>query len=203
VGIAPAIASAAGTPVYRDPPSYKGVKTAPKTKAAPAPKPPPPVALSDAGSFPDVLVDEAGTAHVVWNEDRGDAADVVVYCRVKRGATGCDTRAELNWEKPYGTGDGPQYNSGGPPKIVRVGGQLVVFSHRYPTVSDKPDGGSSSTVVAWTSADGGTTWTPTPAIVGKWNLTQMAVIGSEDDPTILNVGVDPLCGAPGPLRARP
>jgi hypothetical protein len=194
----PAVAAAARTPVYRDPPSYKGVKTAPKTKAAPLPKPPPPVGLSDAGTYPDVLVDEAGTGHVVWNENRGDAADVVVYCRIKRAATGCDTRAELNWDKSYGAGDGPQYNSGGPPKIVRVGGQLVVFSHRYPTGAEKPDGGSSSTVIAWTSPDGGTSWTPTPAIVGKWNLTQMTVIGSEDDPTILNVGVDPLCGAPGP-----
>ncbi|MEI5710460.1 hypothetical protein WB401_46250, partial [Streptomyces brasiliscabiei] len=83
-----------------------------------------------------------------------------VYCRIKRGASSCDTRSELTWDKPYGPGDGPQYNDGGPPQIVQVGGQLVVFSHRYPTVADKPGGASSSTVVAWTSPDGGSSWTP-------------------------------------------
>ncbi len=191
-------AAAASGPVYRDPASYQGIRKAPPTRAAPAPKPPAPFALSQAGTFPDVLVDEAGTAHVVWNENRGDAADVVVYCRVKRGATGCDTRAELSWAKLFGIGDGPQFDLGGPPKVVQVGGQLVVFSHRYPTIADKPDGASSSTVIAWASGDGGTTWAPQPAIVGKWNLGQMVVIGPEDDPTIINIGVDPLCGADGP-----
>ncbi|MHB8660193.1 MAG: hypothetical protein ACYC91_20100 [Solirubrobacteraceae bacterium] len=145
-----------------------------------------------------MLIDAAGTAHIVWNENRGDAADVVVYCRIKRGASGCDSRTELAWDKSYGVGDGPQFNSGGPPKIVQVGGQLVVFSHRYPTVGVKPDGASSSTVISWTSGDGGTNWSPVPAVVGKWNLGQVQVIGPGDDPTILNIGVDPLCGAPGP-----
>ena len=35
-------------------------------------------------------------------------------------------------------------------------------------------------------------------IVGKWNPGQMQVMGPEDDPTILNVGIDPLCSASGP-----
>jgi hypothetical protein len=132
------------------------------------------------------------------NENRGDAADVVVYCRIKRGASACDSRTDLAWDKPYGPGDDPRYNSGGPPKIVQVGGQLVVLSHRYPTIGDKPDGASSSTVVSWTSGDGGSSWSPQPTVIGKWNLGQMQVIGPADNPTILNVGVDPLCDAPGP-----
>ncbi len=193
-------AFAARVPVYRDPATYRGISKAPPTRAAPVAKAPPPVTLSRAGTFPDVLVDPAGTAHVVWNENRGDAADVVVYCRIKRGTSGCDARTELSWAKSYGAGDGPQFDVGGPPKVVQVGGQLVVLSHRYPTISEKPDGAGSSTVIAWASGDGGTTWAPQPAIVGKWNLGQTAVIGPADDPTILNVGVDPLCtvSAPGP-----
>lgn len=190
-------AVAAGPVVYRDPPSYEGVKTAPKTQAPPAPQPPPPVTLSAAGTFPDVLVDEAGTAHIVWNEDRGDAADVVVYCRMLRGASGCDARSELRSEIPDSDPDA-RYDSGGNPKIVRLGDQLIVFSKRYPVVRDKPDGASSHTVLAWTSGDGGTQFTATPTIVGKRNLGQMVVVGGPADPLILNLGVDPFCGAPGP-----
>jgi len=186
-------AVAATKNVYRDPPSYKGVSTAPKTVAAPAPKAPPPLSLSSAGSFPDVIVDEAGTAHVVWNEDRGDLADVVVYCRILRGASACDTRTELRSEIPDSS-ESARFDSGGPPKIVRLGDQLIVFSKRYPVVRDKPDGASSHTVIAWTSGDGGSIWTTTPTTVGKRNLGHMVVIGSEDDPTILNLGIDPFCG---------
>ncbi len=198
-GVAPARAR---QPVYRDPPSYQGISRAPRTSAPPAPTPSAPVVLSQAGTFPDVYVDEAGTAHVVWNEDRGDGADVVMYCRIKRRARGCDGGQphELTWTKDYGPGDGPQYNSGGPPKIVRVGDLLAVFSHRYPTIGVKPDGASSSTVVVWTSGDGGTSWTPNATAAGKWNLGQMAVLAG-DNPTILNFGVDPLCDAPGPAAA--
>jgi hypothetical protein len=191
----PPAASAASRPVYRDPPSYHGIKRAPSTAT---PAPPNTVALSGTGAFPDALVDEAGTAHIVWNEGRGDDADATMYCRLKRGEDRCDTTATLTWDKSYGSGDGPQFNTDNSgPKIVRVGDQLVALSLRYPTVGAKPDGASSGTLVAWTSNDGGTTWSQ-PAIVGKRNLGQLVVIGPPDDPTILNLGVDPLCDAPGP-----
>ena len=183
-------------PVYRDPPSYRGITKAPPTRPAPRV---PPVTLSATGeaTFPDVLVDEAGTAHIVWNEGRGEDSDAAVYCRLKRGATDCDTRATLTWDKSYGTGDGPQFNiDNSGPKIARVGDQIVVLSKRYPTVADKPDGASSHTVVAWVSNDGGTTWpnASNPATVGKRNLGQLAVLGPPDDPTILNIAHDPFCG---------
>jgi hypothetical protein len=190
-------AGAAGRPVYRDPPSYSGVKKAPPTQPSPVPKAPPPVTLSGAGSFPDVLVDEAGTGHVVWNEDRGDLADVVVYCRLPRGATTCDARSELHSEIAD-SDPNARYDSGGNPKIVRLGDQLLVFSKRYPVVREKPDGASSSTVIAWSSGDGGGLWTTTPKVVGKRNISQMVVLGSAEDPTILSLGVDPFCAAPGP-----
>ncbi len=183
-------AAGASTPTYRDPPSYKGVEKAPKTKSPSFPT----TTLSSAGTFPDVLVDEAGTAHIVWNEGRGNNADVAVYCRLKRGATTCDKRKELRWDKTYGVGDGPQYNTDdGGPRIVRIGNQLLVLSKRYPTIGDKPDGASSSTVVGWVSNDGGTSWSDA-RVLGKRDLGQLAVAGSADNPKVVNLGYDPFCG---------
>ncbi len=191
LALAPAAASA-GKPVYRDPLNYHGIKKAPKTDPPPLP---PETVLSDTGQNPDVLVDEAGTAHIVWNEDRGDDADAEIYCRLPRGATACETTTTLTWDKTYEAGDGPQYNTDQDgPRIVRVGDQLVVLSYRYPTNSDKPDGGSSETEIAWSSSDGGSTWSQA-LIVGKLSLGQVAVLGAEGQtPSIVNLGNDPFCG---------
>ena len=187
------LATAAGAdaaPTYRDPPAYEGVEKAPKTEPPSFPT----TSLSGAGTFPDVLVDEAGTGHIVWNEGRGDAADVAVYCRLKRGATSCDKRHELTWDKTYGAGDGPQFNiDDGGPRIVRIGDQLLVLSKRYPTIGEKPDGASSSTVVGWVSNDGGTSWSAAQ-VLGKRNLGQLAVAGPADNPVIVDLGHDPFCG---------
>ena len=49
-------------------PGYVGVCKAPKT--APAP-PRPPVALGVNAREPETVVDAAGTAHIVWNQDGG------------------------------------------------------------------------------------------------------------------------------------
>ncbi len=186
--LAPPVSAA---PRYNQPPNYRGPKKTPATQPQQLP---PQVALSETGVFPDVLVDEAGTAHIVWNEGRGDQDDAATYCRLKRGATECDSRAELTWSKSYGAGDGPQFNTDNEgPRIVRIGTQLAVFSKRYPTIGDKPDGASSHTVLVWTSNDGGTTWTKDPAIVGKRNLGAMSVFGPLDDPTVLNLAHDPFC----------
>ena len=201
LALAPA-ADAARRPQYNDPPSYQGPRRAPATRPAPEPANGPTVTLSGLGRYPDLLVDEAGTAHIAWTENRGDdAPDVARYCRLKRGATACDTEATLQWEKSYDTGDFPGANQdNGGPRIVRVGEQLVIFSKRYPTIGEKPDGASSSTTLAWTSEDGGTSWRG-PAIVGKRDLGNLVVVGPAEDPTILNFGFDPLCEAPGPSNA--
>lgn len=176
--------------VYRDPPGYKGIKKPPRTKPAKGVS----ATLTTTGTFPDALVDEAGTAHIVWNEGRGDDADATMYCRLKRGATSCDATATLTWNKGYGVGDGPQFNTDNEgPRIVRVGDQLVVLSRRYPTIGNKPDGASSSTVVGWVSNDGGSTWS-NATVLGKRSLGQLAVVGPDDDPTIVNLAHDPFCG---------
>ena len=192
-------AEAQRRPVYRDPPSYRGLQRVPATAPEQQPPLPPSGLLTETGQHPDVLVDEAGTAHVTWRESRGDLDDAAIYCRVKRGSAACEHQVELTWQKPYGAGDGPQFNNDyDGPKIVRVGEQLVIFSKRYPTVSDKPDGGSSNTVIAWTSSDGGNVWSGNAEIVGKRNFDQLAVMGPGDDPTILATAYDPFCEAPGP-----
>ena len=183
-------AGVADVPVYRDPPSYRGWKKAPRTREIKGPK----VQLSTTGAHPDVTVDAAGTGHVVWNEGRGDDADATMYCRLERAASSCDVVRTLLWNKTYDAGDGPQYNTDDlGPRIVQVGEQLLALSHRYPTMGVKPDGASSSTTVGWVSNDGGTTWSDA-AILGKRNLGQLSVVGPDDDPMIGNLAHDPFCG---------
>jgi hypothetical protein len=50
------------------------------------------------GEFPDMAVDAAGTAHVVWNQDSGSSGttDPIHYCRVPRGATACSAETVLS-----------------------------------------------------------------------------------------------------------
>lgn len=183
-------ATAADVPVYRDPPGYEGWKKAPRTREVKGPR----VRLSTTGTHPEVTVDAAGTGHIVWNEGRGDEADATMYCRLERAASSCDVTRTLLWAKSYGPGDGPQFNTDDlGPRIVQVGEQLLVLSHRYPTMGDKPDGASSSTTVGWVSNDGGTTWSDA-AILGKRNLGQLSVVGPDDDPLIANLAYDPFCG---------
>jgi hypothetical protein len=141
-------------------PGYKGLKKVPRTSAAPLP---PSISLG-AGTHPDVWVDEAGTSHIVWNEEGpADGSDVVHYCRIPRGAKACDN--------PSGTPFGPineaySHDVTGGPKILQIGDGLVVLQHRYPALVTQPDGEQrSNTLYEWVSSDGGTTWTG-PAITG-------------------------------------
>lgn len=188
--LATAGTAAAATPAYRDPPTYRGPRVAPPVVE----RTPPAIPLSQDGTFPSVLVDDAGTAHIVWNEGRGDQDDAAMYCRIKRGGNACEGGAiALTWQKEYGAGDSPSANIDNfGPKIVRLGDQLVVLSKRYPTIGEKPDGASSSTVVAWTSADGGRRWTDA-RVVGRWNIESTLVAGEAGDPTLLTLGHEPFC----------
>ena len=176
-------AARAKLPVYRTP-GYKGSTKVPRTRPAPLPRP---VQLTSSGRYPDVLVDDAGTAHIVWTEDNGAQADTVHYCRLKRAATTCDARAELVANKPYGPGDDPEFNvSQNGARILRIGQQLVIIDFRYPTTYPKPDGSDPSrTVLMWVSYDGGQSFSG-PAIVGNQEISGGAVVfGPENDPTIV------------------
>ena len=57
-------AQAAAAPVLRSP----GLRGVAKKIAVRPPTAPPPLELSANGTRPDLLVDAAGTAHIVWNE---------------------------------------------------------------------------------------------------------------------------------------
>jgi hypothetical protein len=49
-----------------------------------------------AGGVPDIAVDSAGTAHVAWHDSsRPVGQDVVLYCRIPRGARACSNTQTL------------------------------------------------------------------------------------------------------------
>lgn len=122
-------------------------------------------------------MDAAGTAHIVWNQDGGETGgDQLRYCRLKRGATGCDKTAALIPQQP-GTYNSPAFNDDiAGPRVVAIGDDLVFLSHRYPNVVAKPDGTQTDrTTYAWISDDGGNTITG-PAIVGDGEPSGGAVV---------------------------
>ena len=126
-------------PLYRTP-GYKGTCRSPKTRPQ---DPLPPVALGENGRDPQVLVDAAGTAHIVWNQDGGEAGpDLLRYCRLKRGSKSCDNppqTASLFPAQP-GVGNSPQFNEDlGGPRVVAVGDDLVFVSHRCRNVIGEPE----------------------------------------------------------------
>jgi hypothetical protein len=189
------VASAADAqrrPTYRSP-AFKGKAVAPKVNPAP---PPAPVTLSEDGLHPDALVDEAGTAHIVWAQGRGDEADAAIYCRLKRGATACDASHVLLPQKTYGPYDSPAYDiDNGGPEILRVGEQLVVLSYRYPTGFDRPDGAGSGGVIQWVSDDGGNTWTG-GVLAARWDMNGNSVVFEKDGaPRIATIAHTGPCGA--------
>ena len=63
------------------------------------------------GKFPDVLVDDAGTSHIVWITSDGVNADAIHYCRLPRAATACARSAVLVPQKAYADGDSPAFNT--------------------------------------------------------------------------------------------
>lgn len=157
-------------------PGYDGSRRVPRTRA---PAPPAPISIG-VGEKPDVHVDPAGTSHIVWNEDRiGEAPDITHYCRLKRGATACDNPnpTPMPIDIPYASDDAG-------PKILQIGTQLVVLSHRYPPVIRHPDGEDRDrTTYAWTSVDGGTTWTG-PGMVGTIIPSGDVALGGGANPRI-------------------
>jgi hypothetical protein len=179
----PGVASAAGSAAYSSP-GYRGIRQPVATRPGAMPTP---ISLSPLGKFPDVLVDGAGTSHIVWITSDGVNADAIHYCRLPRGATACDVSSTLLPQKVYGDGDSPAFNtSSNGARIVQVGQQIVILDYRYPTNYAKPDGSSSSnTVLEWVSEDGGTTFTG-PGIVGDQPIGGGVVeFGPDNDPQIL------------------
>lgn len=146
---------------------------------------PPAITVSNDGERPNVLVDQVGTAHVVWNQDTGTGnADILHYCRIPRGARACTS--EQTFVPPETPASGNKDDNG--PRIVQTSAdQIVVLTHRYPSVvvseeatgrpnqrcyeenPDKPDacfGSSDNSTWAYVTNDGGQTFQP-PRLLGR------------------------------------
>lgn len=164
-------------------PGYRGITRAPPLLPQ---EPLSPITISGAGVAPNVLVDAAGTAHIVWNEGRGADQDVLRYCRLKRGARECDAGHSLI--PPLDTSDGansPQSNADfDGPRVVALGDELGLLTRRAFRTTG-PDGETvHSPMYLFLSQDGGTTFNP-PAMVGTGPLSgEPGVFGAPDAPRI-------------------
>jgi hypothetical protein len=130
------------------------------------------------GFRPQVLVDEAGVAHITYSgpaAEHGPAGGHTYtagwdnYCRLTRGARSCGdhTRfdAPITYPKPDETGpffeNSPGLNQdigeGSLPLVT--GNQLAIFAHRPGNVVEVPGGTSDDVNFLWTSDDGGKKFT--------------------------------------------
>ncbi|MCB0873695.1 MAG: hypothetical protein KDC36_09990 [Thermoleophilia bacterium] len=177
-----ALSATAATPVLSgDGAAGKAAKRI-TTRAATAPSP---TVLSGNGRNPDVLVDAAGTAHIVWTEPVEGGPDVTVYCRLPRAAKACEVTQRL---VPPGADEYSKDSEG--PQVAALNDQVVVLSHRYPQQIPKATGDpadADDTLYMWTSDDGGRTFTD-PGIVGIATLGGNAVTFGADANN-LSVGV--------------
>ncbi|MEA2470763.1 MAG: hypothetical protein QOE38_1762 [Thermoleophilaceae bacterium] len=150
-------ASASASHIYRSP-GYHGTVKLPHTIPPAIPTPIP----IGTGEKPQVLVDAAGTAHIIWNEGRGNDADAIHYCRIKRGERACDVSQLLVPDGPTSSSADPRYNSEfGTPRIFAVGEQVAVVTNRYPNPFIAPDGSSPGrSTFLFVSNDGGEHFDP-------------------------------------------
>jgi hypothetical protein len=196
----PAIAAAAAVVLL-------GVAAAPASALTGLPRLPKPITVSSNGEKPNVLVDQIGTAHVVWNESKPlGAPDVMHYCRIPRGARACTGEQTFVPPEPD-----PGYNKDNPgPRIVQTSpDEIVLLTHRYPpvVVSNDPEGtpnphcyeqnpqnlercfgSSNNSTWAYVSDDGGDSFAP-PKLLGTGRLSgpPIALTAGFDAPRIAMV----------------
>jgi hypothetical protein len=130
------------------------------------------------GFRPQVLVDEAGVAHITYAspaEEHGPAGEHTYtagwdnYCRLSRGAGSCvdHTRfdAPITYPKPDETGPFFENSPGANQDIgegaipLATGNQLALLAHRPGNVVEVPAGTSEDVNFLWTSDDGGKQFT--------------------------------------------
>ncbi|HEY5143637.1 MAG TPA: hypothetical protein VII98_09060 [Solirubrobacteraceae bacterium] len=180
-------AAAKRVPSYHSP-GYKGTTKLPNV----APAPIAPITLGAGGKLPSVLVDAAGTGHVLFAQDGGDSPDQVAYCRLARGQKACASTSALAPNAPAGGASGAfegnfpggNHDTDGPIPIVQ-GNQLYLVDRRFPDAFTQPDGKTGeSNVFLWASQDGGQTFSG-PAIIGDNQMGGGAIAyGGEDNPSI-------------------
>ena len=183
---AAAAGAATSTPGAYFSPGYKGTKSF----AAVAP-----VALASVtlgtGKYPNLLVDAAGSAHVVYDTDGASMTqDKINACTLQRGQTACgQSTGGIFPQEPEGASEAGNFPAGnaddsGPIPLVS-GNQLYVVDRRYPDIFTTPAGqGSDTNVFLWSSTDGGATLTG-PGEIGTNDLSGGAIVyGSAAQPAI-------------------
>lgn len=89
-----------------------------------------PFTVTTNGATPDIVVDEEGSAHIVWNEIAPQgSADVLHYCKVLRRGSSCAI------DKTFVPPDGEAHfnrDFGRPRVVVPSPDEVMVFTPRYP-----------------------------------------------------------------------
>ena len=96
-----------------------------------------------------LLVDEAGTAHIVFAQDGGiDAADTLSFCNLQRGLKTCASSGQgPNATAPEASagglfaGNAPGLNDDNDgPVPLAIGNQLFIVDRRFPDFFNTPSG---------------------------------------------------------------
>jgi hypothetical protein len=132
------------------------------------------------GFRPQVLVDEAGVAHITYSSpaaEHGPAGEHTYtagwdnYCRLSRGARSCEDHSRFDAPITYPSGPegllGPFFeNSAGKNQDIgegalplATGNQLAILAHRPGNVVEVPGGTSEDVNFLWTSDDDGKQFT--------------------------------------------
>lgn len=171
--------------------------------------------LAERAERPSIAVDDEGTAHVAWNERVEGGADILHYCRIPRGLTGCEVHQQL---VPAEDGEARYNTDTSGPQVVLTGPESVsLLTFRYPNVvtvnrRGSPDRGcyerfplpseecyaSSSKTWIFSSTDGGRTFGPAHVFSHQppnGDATALQV------PFDLAAGVEPGASGLGPLIA--
>jgi hypothetical protein len=147
------------------------------------------------GKNPRLLVDQSGTAHIVYAQDGGaTSADTLAYCNLQRGIKRCATGGlapNLQAPDPSLGGDfagnfpAGNHDTDGPVPLA-IGNELFVIDRRFPDTFTTPGGGTSqSNVFEWSSADGGQTLTG-PGMLGTNQMAGGAI--AYGDPAFPSIG---------------
>lgn len=154
----------------------------------------PPISIGT-GKYPNLLVDAAGTAHLVYTEDGGSSApDTLAVCNLQRGQKTCAQSmtaptpvAPTSSQGGAFLGNFPGGNhdpEGAVP--LAIDNELYVVERRFPDVFRTPNGATSeSNVFEWSSGDGGATLTG-PAIIGDNQMSGGAI--TFGDPSAPSIG---------------
>lgn len=113
---------------------------------------PAPIKLTDEGGDPEVAVDDAGTAYVVWNQGINPGADVTHFCKIPRGGTACTGEKTF---LPVAPSPSNNEDFAGPRVFLPAPGTVIVVTNRCCGFSNL---GNDGTFI-YTSTDGGASFT--------------------------------------------